>query len=229
LIKPFENGFARVKNNDKWGIINTAGKEVVEPIYAEIGNYYKTTTWAKKGEAFGLVTAGKFIPVDGADKIWDFESQDITYARKGGKIGYIDLKGKWIILPIYDKVKAFSKNLAPVCVGSKWGYINLKAEFVIPPTYKDAEVFSKNGLAPVKENNWGFIDEKGKLVIPTQYGITAKGFAALFTDQGKGFIDGIARVQNEGKWGFLKPDGTVLGNQWFENAELFTNNNKPKI
>ena len=126
-------------------------------------------------------------------------------------------------MPIYDKAKAFSKNLAPVCVGSKWGYINPKAEFVIPPTYSDAEIFSSNGLAPVKEKNWGFINESGKLVIPTQYGITANGFViAMFVQQDKGFIDGIARVKNEGKWGFLKPDGTVLSNQWFENAELFS-------
>ncbi|MNE31842.1 hypothetical protein D3C80_1254310 [compost metagenome] len=44
----------------------------------------------------------------------------------------------------------------------------------------------------------------------------------MFTQQDKGFIGGVARVKNEGKWGFLKPDGTVLSNQWFENAELFS-------
>ena len=77
-------------------------------------------------------------------------------------------------------------------------------------------------MAPIKEKNWGFINETGKLVIPTQYGITSNGIIALFVQQDKGFIDGVARVKNEGKWGFLKPDGTVLGNQWFENAELFS-------
>ena len=44
----------------------------------------------------------------------------------------------------------------------------------------------------------------------------------MFVQQDKGFIGGVARVKNEGKWGFLKPDGTVLSNQWFENAELFS-------
>ena len=107
-------------------------------------------------------------------------------------------------------------------MGSKWGYINPKAEFVIEPTYSDAEVFSSNGLAPVKEKNWGFINETGKIIIPTQYGITANGIIAMFVQQDKGFIDGIARVKNEGKWGFLNPDGTVVSNQWFENAELFS-------
>ena len=107
-------------------------------------------------------------------------------------------------------------------VGKKWGFINPEGKFVIEPTYSDAEVFSTNGLAPVKESNWGFINESGKLVIPTQYGITANAIIAMFVQQDKGFIDGVARVKNEGKWGFLKPDGTVLANQWFENAELFS-------
>jgi hypothetical protein len=112
--------------------------------------------------------------------------------------------------------------MAPVLVGKKWGYINLKGDFVIEPTYNDAEVFSENGLAPIKENNWGFINKEGKLVIPTQYGITANAIVAIFTEQDKGFINGVARVKNEGKWGFLRPDGTVLGNQWYDNAELFS-------
>jgi hypothetical protein len=218
-----------VESNKKWGIINTAGKELVEPTYDEIGNYFKNTSWARKDKTFGIVSDGKFIPVDGAEKIWDFETQDLTFAKKNGKIGFIDLKGNWVITPIYDKAKAFSKNLAPVCVGSKWGYINPKAEFVIEPTYSDAEVFSSNGLAPVKEKNWGFINETGKIVIPTQYGITTNGIIAMFVQQDKGFIDGVARVKNEGKWGFLKPDGTVVSNQWFENAELFSKSEKKEI
>ena len=43
----------------------------------------------------------------------------------------------------------------------------------------------------------------------------------MFSHEDKGFINGLARVKNKGKWGFLKQDGQVLGNQWFENAEPF--------
>ena len=111
--------------------------------------------------------------------------------------------------------------MAPVQVGKKWGYCNTKGELVIEPNYNDAEIFSKDGLAPVKDEKWGFINTSGKLVIPTQYEITAGGMFSFFKKDEKGFANGLARVKNEKKWGFLKPDGTVLGNQWFENAELF--------
>ena len=221
MIKSFENGYARVKNNGRWGIIDKNGTVVVDIIYDEIGEYYKNTTWAKNGTSFGLVYGGKFNAIQDVDKIWDFETQDVTYARKNGKIGFIDLKGNWVIEPKFDKAKAFSKNLAPVAIGKKWGYVNMKGALVIEAEYNDAEPFSAEGLAAVKEDkNWGFINESGKIVIPTQYEFTS-GIMGIFKHDEKGFVDGLARVKNEKKWGFLKPDGQVLGSQWFENAEPF--------
>lgn len=76
-------------------------------------------------------------------------------------------------------------------------------------------------MAPIKDKLWGFIDKQGKIVIPAQYEITAGGFASLFKKYDKGFIDGLARVKYNKKWGFLLPNGDVLGGNWYENAELF--------
>ena len=81
-------------------------------------------------------------------------------------------------------------------------------------------------MAPIKEKNWGFINESGKIVIPTQYGLPIGGIMGLVSsikEEETGFVNGVVRVKNEKRWGFLKPDGTVLGNQWFDNAELFSN------
>ena len=216
----FYKGFARVRNNDRWGIIDKTGKVVVEIIYDEIGDYYKNTTWAKNGTSFGLIIAGKFKAIEGVDKIWDFLAQDITYAKKNEKIGFIDLKGNWVIEPKFDKARAFVKNLAPVQVGKKWGYINTKGAFLVEPIYNDAEIFSTDGFAPVKDKEWGFINETGKLVVPCEYGITA-GLFAMFKDDEKGFVNGLARVISKKKYGFIKPDGKVLGDQWFDSAEPF--------
>ena len=194
---------------------------LVEVIYEEIGDYYKGVTWARSGESFGLVIDGKFKAIDGVDKIWDFEKSDLTYARKGKKIGFIDTKGNWVIEPKFDKAKAFVKGLAPVAVGKKWGYVNTSGKIVIEPNYNDAEIFSEDGLAPVKEGDWGFIDTTGKLVIPTNYAITAGGLGMFKGGDSKGFINGVARVKNNNKWGFIDKTGKVLGNTWYDNAELF--------
>ena len=98
----------------------------------------------------------------------------------------------------------------------------MKGDYIVQPTYVDADIFSADGLAPVKvEKEWGFIDVSGKLVIPANYQITAGGLVSLFKKEEKGFTQGLARVKLEKKWGFIKTDGKVLGDKWFENAELF--------
>lgn len=206
------------------GNFDKTGKVVVSIDYDDLGDLYKNITWGKKGESFGLIIANKFTAIEGVTKIWDFETSDITYAKKGEKVGFIDLKGNWIIEPKFDKARAFVKNFAPVCEGKKWGYVDTKGNYLVKPMYDDAEVFSKDGLAPVKEKEWGFINTLGKMVIPANYQISAGGLAGLFKkNNDKGFVNGLARVaiKSEKKYCFLKPDGSVLGNKKFEQAELF--------
>ena len=219
VIRSFEGNYARCAKNGKWGIIDTTGKEVVESIYDEIGTFARNTTWAKKGKVYGIIHDGKFIEIPDADELFNFGPQDFVPAKKDGKIGFVDFEGKWIIRPRFEKVKAFSKDLAPATINGKWGYINTIGAFVIAPSYSDAEVFSEEGLAPVKTDSWGFIDQTGKMVIAERYDISVALFG-MFSNQQKGFIDGLARVKLSGKWGFLKPDGSVLG-EWFQNAEPF--------
>ena len=225
VIKPFVDGYARVRNGDNWGMIDKKGKVFVQLEYSEIGDYNRAGIWARKGETFGVISDGEFNTILGADKIWDFNNtSSLTYARSMKKVGFVNNKGEWIIEPTYKKVRAFSNGLAPVFKDKLWGYINEKGEEVTPFVFRDAEIFSKDGLAPVKEKKlWGFIDKTGKIVIPAEYVITAGGLSIFSKDNLKGFYNGLARVKLDDKWGFINTKGEVLGGKWFENAELFVN------
>jgi hypothetical protein len=81
-------------------------------------------------------------------------------------------------------------------------------------------VFSESGLAPVKVKIWGFINTSGEMVISPDYDITAGGFG-MFKSEEKGFIDGLSRVKTREGWGYLDTEGNLLGDQWYENLELF--------
>jgi hypothetical protein len=48
----------------------------------------------------------------------------------GGKWGYIDRTGKYIIKPRFDKADPFSNGLARVELDDTWGYINKTGKFV---------------------------------------------------------------------------------------------------
>ena len=222
-IKKFQNGYAKVFENEKWGLIDTKGNYFVKPEYSGISNVFNGNVVAKKGELHGVLVSGKFKVVSGAQKIWDFsKNSSITYAKKDDKIGFIDVKGNWIIEPVYDKVRGFKNGLAPVCKDKKWGYVNEAGEVVIPLEYRDAEVFSNDGLAPVKSVKlWGFVNRKGEQVIEQKYVITTGGMSLFKKNVEKGFINGLARVKYKKKWGFINTKGELLSNTWFVNLEDF--------
>lgn len=44
-IEGFRFGFARVKNNGKWGVVNSKGKQVLAPKYADLMDFYNN--WDK--------------------------------------------------------------------------------------------------------------------------------------------------------------------------------------
>ena len=138
VIKPFNGNYAKAKNLGRWGIIDKKGKVVVDIIYDDLGELHKNTAWAKMGTSYGLVSNNKYTALDGAEKIWDFGEGDLAYAKKYGKIGFVDLKGNWVIEPKFDKARGFEYQLAPVCVGKKWGYVNAKGEMVIDFIFLDA-------------------------------------------------------------------------------------------
>jgi hypothetical protein len=222
-IKPFIDGYAKARKGELWGMINKKGEIYIPIENQEIGDYNSKGVWVKKQDSFGVVANGNFYPVANADKIWEFtDKSDLTYARSNKLMGFINNKGEWVIPPTYDKARDFSQGLAPVYMDKNWGYINEQGEKVIDFQFKDAEVFSANGLAPVKEKKWGFIDKTGKWVIQPEYDITAGlSFSIFQKNLEKGFINGLARVKYNKEWGFLNDKGEVLGNKWYENAEIF--------
>ena len=51
----FNNGFARVKLNGRWGLIDINGKEVVRPVFNEIGKFSEGVCCVSINGLWGLV------------------------------------------------------------------------------------------------------------------------------------------------------------------------------
>ncbi|MCM4169045.1 hypothetical protein KCTC52924_00190 [Arenibacter antarcticus] len=222
-IKGFVDGYAKARQGDLWGMVDTKGAIYIPIENEEVGDYNRKGVWVKKEGTFGIITNGTFNPVENAERIWDFtDKSDLTYARSNKLMGFINNQGEWVIPPKFDKARDFSQGLAPVFMNKNWGFINEKGEQIIDFKFKDAEVFGANGLAPAKDKKWGFIDKTGKWAIQPDYDITAGlSFDMFKKNVEKGFIDGLARVKHKKGWGFLNKKGEVLGDKWYQNAELF--------
>ena len=93
--------------------------------------------------------------------------------EENGKFGFIDVTGKIVIEPVYDKVEPFSDGLACVLneegnVTKKWGYIDKTGKYVIEPHWrilKNSDSAFRENMAVVRyEARYALIDKSGELI-----------------------------------------------------------------
>ena len=217
-INSNKNGYT-VKLNQKAGLFNSEGKEII-PI-----SYHWVYT----------------------DKIDD--NIPIVAELNESKAGYINTKNEWVIPPTYLYAFAFQQGVARVKKGRNYMYINLKGEpviqdfdnyviqnYVIEPsdnTYivgvrKECKymVYDLNGnlldtydgfinnwsddaiFAVKKGGKWGYIDGYGKVIIPLEY------------EEVGDFSEGLAAVRKDNKWGYINPKNEVVIPIEFTNREV---------
>jgi len=205
----FNEGLAIVENishptpnfliRERYGFIDKTGREIIPLIYDDVK-----------------------IPIDGLIRV-----------RLDKKEGLIDKTGKEIIPRIYDDMKSFSEGLLPAKLNDKWGYIDKTGKTIIAFNYDNADSFH-NGLARVWRNKkCGYIDITGEEVISIKYddaGSSWKSktfgrendyeFAEEITGDGM-FVEELARVKTNSKWGFIDKIGREIIPPKYDDADSF--------
>ena len=159
----YSNGYAPVKQNGKWGLINTSGSEwLVEPqhddiIRDELGRAYSQGVYfaSKGGQIYLYTTEGEQAggPYEDAKPFAD----GWAAVMKNGKWGFIDTAGSVQIDFQFGNALSFGQHLAAVEVDGQWGYVSKYGKIVIDPIFLSAKSFY-NGSAPVQTvDGWRFI------------------------------------------------------------------------
>lgn len=166
----FHEGLKKIEIDGKVGFIDTLGNVVIEPQFDGAGCF---------NEGLVSVTIGSkresYVTRDG----------DTETALVGGKMGFIDRTGKYVVEPIYDYCNYFSQGVAVVAKDGKWGYIDKTGKEVIALQFDRAmDFWDANGFAAVcKDGKWGLIDISGQIVVPLEHKdafSTQKGEACVF-------------------------------------------------
>lgn len=214
----FQENYARVRKNGKWGYINQFGNPIIPFEYDFLGELKEGFICAIKSDS------------------------------SGHKLGFINLQNEWQILPTYEvlpetyKYQYFQNGLAPVLKEGKWGFVDTQNQVVVPFQYGQVQPFAE-GRALVSQQNsvlktdWQVIDLKGKVVfelpkdakpIDTRFwegalrieqpqgirylNVLGMPIAKEHFAQAQNFYKGFAQVaiQQEGKlkWGVLNKNGT---------------------
>lgn len=106
-VEAFEAGYAKVRQNDKYGLINTAGVAVVP------------------------VEQDRLIHADE----WSYDPA-IWFATKNGKTTIVN-NGRLVTGYVYDSIRFFSgvKDVYAVCQNEKWGIVNSAGGTIISIKY----------------------------------------------------------------------------------------------
>lgn len=159
-------------------------------------------------------------------------SEGLVGMTKGGKAGYVDLKGKIFTDFKYDKAEAFHNHLARVTYDDMMGYIDRSNNVVIPVKYDLVTTYIDGYAKILHRGKWGYVDEAGKVVggiefdclgditegmIPVQKGskwgyinLDGKEVIPFKYSQASAFYDGYATVKQNGKVGVINTDGEKI-------------------
>ena len=213
----FTENIIIVKNNNKYGAINSKGKVIIPTKYERLSSvwlkgkiYFKTYV---KGKGYGLVDYnGDLILIPNYKKIWLADSIHYEYQylysnylfikNKKGKWGLMNSEGEWIFMPKFQDIKYLyaKKMLFWVKKSGKWGLLNQESNWVIEPKFQDIEGLNVKNFVKVKlSDKWGVLNEKNNWVIEPK-----------FEDINELSVKGFVRVKLADKWGILDFEGKYL-------------------
>ena len=220
------NGYYSVKLNDKEGICDLNGRELMAPnkynsvIYDKQSGYYAV----KIGDKAGLcnLTGKEIIAPDKYTDISTYEAKDGYYKVKiDDKVGLCDLKGKEIFSPNkYTEISTYEAKdgYYAVKIGDKAGLCDLTGKEIIAPNkYTDIYTFdAKKGYCHVKigakeglcDLNGNLISDPNEQIAQVEEGIKLSGNWSYNIDYSQQTVsikgDKIINKSTGGKSGTIK-------------------------
>ena len=164
-VGDFSNGYAKVKLNDKYNLIDIQGKLVSPSQWFNYVSYFSNGyARVKLNNKWNYIdTQGKLVsPNLWFDVAYNF-SDGYAIVGLNNKYNLIDTQGK-LVSPNqwFDDVYNFYDGYAIVKLSNKSNFIDTQAKLVSPDQWFDNVGFFYNGYAKVELNNkWYLIDTKG--------------------------------------------------------------------
>ena len=215
----------------KIGFIDKTLTLVIPAQFDSVNHFRDGLALVRKGRAVSYIdSTGATVLTPNAAEIDEIDSfrEGLARAKKGKKWGFVDKTATFVVAPEFDYVSEFSEGLAVVveqvvdlttkvseldkwigrpATAGKVGFIDKAGILVIStPLFNSMGSFSE-GLARVAiYGSSGHLDTNGKWKVDTRVGYIDKVGTLLIPAQfedGQPFKEGLAAVQQSGKWGFV--------------------------
>lgn len=169
--------FTGQRRNGKWGLVNKAGKLILDHVYDDI-NYYNDSTaliGIVRNEKYGLADTTGRIVVPLAFGYW-FEpmcGNEVFQSEKNGKEVIFDKNGKQILAQysgFHEMVMENGSRMLAIIQGKLYGFYNPATGKIVPPKYTSLSYYGDPKFLNVgMGDKYGYIDKDGNTVVPPIY------------------------------------------------------------
>ncbi|MCK9220769.1 MAG: WG repeat-containing protein [Bacteroidales bacterium] len=224
-VRNFWEGRAAVKQNGFWGMIDSTGQSIIVPKYTKISDcIHKLIIGFKQDTLFFHDYSGRKLsklsgPVDYPTMEY-FYSNILPIKIKLEYKFFNVIKGKYQ-LTCKSKTYSFYQNL--VSIGKdKFGVINfVSGDTIIPLKYDQPIEFRYDRGMIIKNGKVGFTDTKGRIIVPLKYEECTIDGPDDAPNGTLHFHDRFARVELNGKYGYININGEKITEIKYNYADEF--------
>lgn len=195
----FCDGLAVFRVGDKYGIIDETGNVVVDANYDDIYDAQGGTCVIKNGNLWGLADkAGVLLEPYYENTMISNSKQfqeELIYAKKDGKAGFLGRDGKVAIPLRYDMCSMPERGLIIVQVDGLYGLIDNHGNTVVEPKLDYSPYISEERIAISVNDRDGYLDLSGNPVTEPILRFAGE------------YFDGYAKVMYNAKYGLIDKSG----------------------
>lgn len=214
-VRKFDDGFAIVRKDSKYGYINEECDEIVPCVYDEALPFECSCACVKKDGKYGYIdkTGTELTPCV-FDEAFSF-NHGISIVRIGELFGAVNNKGK-IVIPLEYQMLAYFSFSGPMILiavkDKRFGALDVKNQTIVPFEYDLIEFPVFNGMMKVSKNGKkGVINKTGKMVVPIIYDEI----------ETPSYESGTFSVCNDGRWGVLNKNGEEICEPRYDKIDSF--------
>ena len=158
-----------IKVNKKWGLINTEGTVILDPVYDAIGEFkhFGYAVMQKDGSVGLLGPTGKEIVPPRYDDIKVLDSTLIAVMDLGQWM-VVNLHGKTVLEKGYQQVQVWNGYYLAFRQNGKWGLVNKFGHKLAAPTFDDIQFEEGNFFITTRNSQLGLLSGTGRQILPNQ-------------------------------------------------------------
>lgn len=171
-----------IRKNEKFGVVNLKGKEILPAKYQEI-NIFENSTLVREDNEYHLLNKNNDKIFSNGENQLYFEG-DRAVAQANSKYGMINQDGKWVIKPEYDFLENFKNNRAAFIKNDKLGFLDENGNEVIKAKFDNliylSQFYDENYAIVSVNLKQGIIDKNGTWIVEPKYEAILFDFNEIF-------------------------------------------------